>query len=768
MNNRGIPKYLLLFLAILLLMWGLIGLSGLGFDVPFLRQAIGFIFLTFIPGFLILRILKFNNLTTAETLIYSIGLSIGFVMLTGLFMNSLYPYLGISRPISLLPSTITFTIFTIILSGIAYIRDKGNRSLTVSLPEIKHSQLSPYLFLLMLPILAIAGALVNTAYQNNIILLILIPLIAIVPVLVAFNKFIPEKAFDFAIIMIAVSLVLHMTLISMYPLRWGVDEEYYWMNLVIQNGSWNYVTPNTVNSTLPIVLMGPIYSLILNMDSIWLFKIVYPLLFSLLPLTLFQVFKNQVSARFAFLAVFFLMAMSYFYNTGILLRREEIALLFFALLILLLVDKKLGQLQKAFLAIIFSFSLVVSHYTVGYTAVFFLVGAWALYSIMTSKFFKPLWGRLAGSPDNLGDIPPGSAQTPYSALLRLSFVFLFIAIAWAWYSYVTSGKPITTFIWTSFFVAKSLTQVAAQEAKSVYTMYAFGQGFFSVPLRAQIFLLLQYITELFIVVGFVRLIRKPGRFRADYIAFCGVAFLMLLAFIIAPYVSNIVGMVRMYFITLIVLSPLFVLGGATIWEGILGVMKKVKLKTSASPMFLILAVLIPYFLYSIGFIPEVTKEFQQPVRTRHVPCSVSLDYGKVDSAHYNEQEVASARWLAGAAGDDLVFYGDSYSFNVMAVTFTSPVIKKHTLWMPYLDMIPEMPDSSYIYFRTWTLKELETFEIFQHEKRGETSLQDYLDTLDAIEARDKIYDNGGAQVLGPANTYPDWTTQFLFTTEPPQ
>ena len=56
-NDWEVKKCLSLSLAILLAMLGLVGLAGLGFDAPGLRQITGFIFLTFIPGILILRIL---------------------------------------------------------------------------------------------------------------------------------------------------------------------------------------------------------------------------------------------------------------------------------------------------------------------------------------------------------------------------------------------------------------------------------------------------------------------------------------------------------------------------------------------------------------------------------------------------------------------------------------------------------------------------------------------------------------------------------------
>jgi uncharacterized membrane protein len=79
-NNWEIKKCLRLSLGILLAALGLIGLAALGFDIPILRQIVGFIFLTFVPGLLILRILKIRNVGVIESLLYSVGLSAAVVM----------------------------------------------------------------------------------------------------------------------------------------------------------------------------------------------------------------------------------------------------------------------------------------------------------------------------------------------------------------------------------------------------------------------------------------------------------------------------------------------------------------------------------------------------------------------------------------------------------------------------------------------------------------------------------------------------------------
>lgn len=124
MNDWEIKKCLRICLVIPLATLGLIGLAALGFDIPGLRQIVGFVFLTLIPGILILRIIKIHNVGVIESLVYSVGLSLAFVMFGGVFANFVLPLVGVSRPISALPITTTLVVFTLILGAIAYRRDK--------------------------------------------------------------------------------------------------------------------------------------------------------------------------------------------------------------------------------------------------------------------------------------------------------------------------------------------------------------------------------------------------------------------------------------------------------------------------------------------------------------------------------------------------------------------------------------------------------------------------------------------------------------------
>jgi len=71
------------------------------FDIPIARQVLGFCYFTFLPRFIILKLLKVNKLNKVETILFSVGLSIAFLMIVGLLINEFSFVLGFPQPLSL-------------------------------------------------------------------------------------------------------------------------------------------------------------------------------------------------------------------------------------------------------------------------------------------------------------------------------------------------------------------------------------------------------------------------------------------------------------------------------------------------------------------------------------------------------------------------------------------------------------------------------------------------------------------------------------------
>ena len=61
-----------------------IAILAILFDVPVVRQIVGFIYVSFLPGFLIIRVFRLKITNIFEDVALSAGLSIAFSMFTGL------------------------------------------------------------------------------------------------------------------------------------------------------------------------------------------------------------------------------------------------------------------------------------------------------------------------------------------------------------------------------------------------------------------------------------------------------------------------------------------------------------------------------------------------------------------------------------------------------------------------------------------------------------------------------------------------------------
>ncbi|MCK4786507.1 MAG: DUF2206 domain-containing protein, partial [Desulfobacteraceae bacterium] len=590
-NDWEIKKCLYFSLGVLLGVLGLVGLAGLGFDTPVLRQIVGFIFLTFIPGILVLRILRIHNIGAIESLLYSVGLSLAFITFTGLFANFVFPLIGISKPISTFPLLATLAIFTLILGAVAYTRDE-NFSAEPRQFNIKAVSSLPYLLLFLLPLFAILGAHLVNLYQSNFLLLFFIIIIACVVAAVAFDR-LPQKAYPLAIALIGLSLLLHISLISPQLNGGDIHVEYYFQNQVFQNGYWDFTIPHNYNTALSIVLLCPIYSLLLNMDAIWVFKIIYPLIFCLVPLVLFHIFREQIGDKKAFFSAFFFMSIMTFINSMPQLARQQIAELFFALLILLLIDRKLALNRKAALAIIFAISLIMSHYALGYIFMTFLLVGWGIVALIRSPAGRRAWGwlthKLGGLPESL------TSQGAFPHKIMALLIGIYLVFALGWYGGIAQGTALNNIknIGQSQYslVSEELPKVIKPSRPSEPTgpsqpsepgsmlfdpaerealvRTALGLDFVSASPLGKGFRIFQYLTELLIVLGFFRMVLRPKglRFRAEYVALSIVAALILFACIALPRFSTYLQVGRFYHISLFLLAPLCILGGEAIWQG---------------------------------------------------------------------------------------------------------------------------------------------------------------------------------------------------------
>jgi len=622
-------KIFIIIVSLQLALLGLIGLDKLGLGIPILRQAVGFIYLTLVPGFLILRLLRINNKVNLETLLYSVGLSLSFLMFTGALINSLYPLLGITKPISEIPLIVTISIIVVLLCFIWYSRERrSSTSFQINIEQI----FSPCLLSLsFLPFLAVFGTYLINFYSNNGFLLVLLTIISIIPIVgIALDKF-SKELFPFIVWIISISLLLHTSLVS--PYIWGADTnfEMYHISKAIDSHLWNPVNPNNHNAMLSLVMLGPIFTILLQMNITWVFKIIYPLLFSLIPVGLYKLFKDQTNEKIAFLSSFFFMSVPIFYTEMLALAKQQIAEFFLVVIFLLLMSGQKMSLKENLLLLIFGFSLVVSHYGTSY---------WFMFSILASFIFLFLKGAQSEST------------------LRFSFVGFYVVLTITWYIYISSGSPFESAV---FLVNNIMNNLEYFFAPSTAEGFDIITNSFKPIMQVTIYL--NVFSQLLILLGIFTLFAKKERTRAkftkEYKAFSLVAFIWDIAAIGVPYLTyGGFGATRLYHLSLFVLSPFFVIGFIQLFKWIAKYTKEIDCPKIIS-VFLML-----FLLFNTQVISELAgyELSSQALSYSHdwEKSTEITDKIKFHNWYTNEMDVSSSTWLGRNKDDRYKIYSDMF------------------------------------------------------------------------------------------------------------
>jgi uncharacterized membrane protein len=343
-----------------------------GLDLSILEGIIGFIIILFIPGTLFLRIIKFDSVKNSlELVLYSMGISLVIIMLLGFTLNTLLPFVGINNPMSSGIYITTLNFIIILMCYIVYLRDEN--SYKTPLIHSKSLKSNMGILLILLPFISIIGSYLMNNYQINLFSIILISLICIMGLMVGFQKILSPKMYPLAILSISLALLFHKSLISSYIWGWDISFEYFMAQGVIQNGYWFMNFPNNYNSMLSVVVLAPALSHYTGLNLVWVLKIIYPFIFAFLPVGLYFTFKKQTTAPIAFLSVFFFISLFTYYTEMLSVVRQMIAEFFLVLILLLMVSNNLNTAKRSILAILFSISIVFSHYGLSYILLFVML-----------------------------------------------------------------------------------------------------------------------------------------------------------------------------------------------------------------------------------------------------------------------------------------------------------------------------------------------------------------------------------------------------------
>ena len=689
-NNFGIKKWLVTLISILLITDILIIL-----DVPFLREFMVFVSFITIPGVLILHILKLNKIEFVKKIVLMVGLSVAFLIFMGLLLNSMYPV--ILKPLSLAPVLILYNVLLLIMAFIAYLRNRDDFNLNDFLNlelNLKGKLTSPLIFPALFPFMAIFGTYLMNLTQNNSILLAMLLLIPvyIIAVIVLRDR-IPGATYPFAIWTISLSLLIMNGLTSFHLMGRDVHYEYYSFQLALQGFHWDINTYlNPYNACLSITILPTILQSISNLNGEYIFKIL-SLIGSFIPLVVYAVSKKYLENKYAFFAgLLFSFQLFFVYLLGAV--RQEIAILFFFLAIMVLFAADMSKNTKKILFVIFMSSVVVSHYTTAYIS-FVLV-----LPILLMPFFK---GLIADKKLKF---------TNFDVIILL---FLFIVVWYVLFAKVQASAGTQ--------VIQS-TIAGTSSDRGDYVLGVLGIVLKSVPNTISV--IVHDLIFVTIGVGLLTILKNYKKFTEkidpEYIVAIFVSVILLVLFLVLPYISVAYDAVRLFFQLLIFLAPVFIIGAMKIakiikrpkWDILIIVVLLLSLFSCAT--------YLQYHFYGEPYSPDYDAN------------------GLVrNEAYIYNQEVIGAEWLKNNYMDNYTTYSEGRGLIVFLTAYgnQSATMNLNNSIFSWNKTV----NGGYIYLGYLNVNKNEVLPVYTN-----LNLQNMSSYSNLFLRKNKIYDNGGSQV----------------------
>ncbi|MCZ3367485.1 MULTISPECIES: DUF2206 domain-containing protein [Methanobacterium] len=622
-----------------------------------------------------------------------------------------YLAVGIQKPLSTIHLTLSLSIIVLIMLIAGYKINKESFAVNLEL-NFNNSYKFTVLLPLIFPFLAVLGTYVMGHFGSNLLLLFLIFLIAAYIMILAYLKNnISGNTYPIALLMISISLLFVHSLTSNYILGRDVYSEYFAFQMVLKNLSWNIANYRSVlTACLSSSLLPTIYGVLLNINSPYIFKLVYPLLFSITPLAVFSISKKYLNNQYAFFAALYFVFQLPFIDESQSMMRQIIAMVLFSLALMIFLEKELVNRNNGkIIFILLMFGVVVSHYTSAYI---FLI----LFSILF-LFNYVKFGLFRDIKTNLS-----------LTLIILMFVFIFF-----WYSQLNASFNSTIVVINDTF--KNLINFFDIEARDQSVLITMGQGISNIAEMIRIYT--YDLTFIFIALGAIYSFFKCRKKLDSEFTILGIVCIALIvSFAVLPYINSKYGNARLFLQVTVIIAPFLVIG-------LIATAKKIKLKHVS---YLILPLLLLQ-LFNVTFVTDQLLGI-------HTSVDLNNNGDRYNEFYIHDSEVSSARWLFNENKERSEVYSTNTSIYAPYKIYSDYFGTKRLSWgylynVHYFSFTFDSINASlipnqeyYVYLWNYNTEKNEIYyRSFNKLEQGNLGIYGYL-----FKNSEKIYDNGFSDI----------------------
>jgi uncharacterized membrane protein len=391
-----------------------------------------FLCITFLPGIALLRVLRITPRTPSAGVLYSFGLSILVLMLSGLIANQLLPIVGVARPLETWWALGVWSALTAcIIVGAAvnpHALRVGRRLFKIRAP----SSWIAIVLSLLLPSIAVMGAFRLNNGGDALFALTALGVAASL-VIYAFlqRRHLSDGLLMWVIFSSGFSILLMTSLRGWDIVGHDIEREFRVYTLTHMHALWDIgLDRNPYNACLSITILPEMFARLLDVSGLVVFKVLLQIIFAVCPAVIYVLLRQYVPKLAALVGSMLFICYPTFINDSAMLTRQGVAYLFFALALLVITNQAQGRRYKS-LFLLCALGAILSHYSTAYMFVALFIGA------VVTKLFVIWWLTRKGRP--LPSHVRDTVVSPLFALILLGMTFL-------WYNQITatSGGLVTT------------------------------------------------------------------------------------------------------------------------------------------------------------------------------------------------------------------------------------------------------------------------------------------------------------------------------------
>jgi uncharacterized membrane protein len=387
----------------LLLLLLLFNAATFGFSL-IASRVFGIAFLLVVPGAVLMSLTSVQPREASVRVALTVGASILFLMVLGLLYSLVLPHLGIARPLTRISVLIGIDAATVI--GLAVqVRHRDPLAYLMEGDVPSTGKLVVAGLISLLPLGAVCGAELLNNGKSNVPAVVELVIVGVVlcGLVVCIDR-IPRWSVSMVLYCASAAVLLMASMRSNYPFGFDIQSEYYVFSETLRNGIWHLPSNgNPYSAMLSITVLPATISLVTHATGIYLFKLVYPLVFSIFPVLVYVSSARWFPSRAALIGAVVLIVQGFYSADMTGLARQEIGLLYFGLLVVVAFDESIRRRPRQIVAVIAGVGMAISHYSTAYFACTILIfGFFAQLLLRRSHWWRSRWQILLTLPVVVG------------------------------------------------------------------------------------------------------------------------------------------------------------------------------------------------------------------------------------------------------------------------------------------------------------------------------------------------------------------------------